>query len=185
MHELDIDLLKTTDAPEGAFGTALYFLHYVVLTPILEELLFRRALFAASEGYSKLFAVMMSSVFFALSHWQISRLVPVFLFSLIIGYAYAKTGSLLYAILIHSINNLLVFADLYIDKDRVPWLPWSIPSIASAAGIICLICLVVGSVPAGIDPEWCDGDGIKSFFTWPVIAALSAYLVILVMSFGG
>ena len=100
------------DSYENAKSLPLFYLGVVFFAPFFEESLFRGFLFKGVEksylgGHA---AVFISSILFALVHLQYGIPVLLFMlfpFSLLLGYARWKSGSLLLPVLIHVINNLM------------------------------------------------------------------------------
>lgn len=88
------------------------FVTVVVLAPIMEELLFRGYLFKACRDTWLGFygTLLITSTLFCLMHlgqynwWALSQ---VFVLALLLGVAREKTGSLVTAVVIHGLNNLL------------------------------------------------------------------------------
>lgn len=78
-----------------------------VIPAIGEELIFRGVIFNSLRQKGTLFAVIISSLFFTLFHFNISQLFYPFLFGLILGFMYSKTNNLITTILIHFINNAI------------------------------------------------------------------------------
>lgn len=80
-----------------------------VVAPVAEELFFRGLLQTTlvSVLRSRVLAVVVTAALFGLVHWAQFYTIPaLFVLGLLLGYAYEKTGSLLPAILIHSLFNL-------------------------------------------------------------------------------
>jgi len=79
-----------------------------VIPAIAEELLFKGVIFKGLEKrYSRKTAVIISSIMFSICHLNPVRLITHFLFSACTFWLYLRTGSILFPILIHFINNLL------------------------------------------------------------------------------
>lgn len=104
---------------EQALSTAIMpigFITVVFLAPILEELIFRKALFGVVEkkyNWSKLTAVIISTIVFSAIHvMSLDNLKYIFQYiplSFVISYAYAYTENIYIPISIHFLNNLLSF----------------------------------------------------------------------------
>jgi membrane protease YdiL (CAAX protease family) len=85
---------------------ALMFVFLILIAPVFEEMLFRGILQSVIRGLTPgpWEAIMITSVFFALSHpW--THLPALFVLSCCMGYAYEKSGSLLRPIFIHALFN--------------------------------------------------------------------------------
>lgn len=76
-----------------------------IIPAIGEELLFRGVIFNALKEKGSLYATIVSSLFFALFHFNLSQSIYPFLFGLILGFSYAKTKNILVPMLIHFFNN--------------------------------------------------------------------------------
>ncbi|MGH7276152.1 MAG: lysostaphin resistance A-like protein, partial [Candidatus Rokuibacteriota bacterium] len=98
--------------PELAWGSpavvAVTVLDVVVLTPVLEELLFRGLLFATlRRGLGAQTAALASAAVFALAHgYGALGFASVFWSALLWAWAYERTGSLLPCIASHAADNL-------------------------------------------------------------------------------
>ncbi len=92
----------------------LVFLMAGVVAPVVEELMFRCALYRFLKNrIHPLLALTVSSLFFALMHLNLLQFIPLFLLAMLLGRAYERTGSLLVPICFHAcfnLNTLLVIA---------------------------------------------------------------------------
>lgn len=84
------------------------FLSVVIVAPIFEELIFRGMIYNQMARYSKMFAIVMTSVLFGLLHLNLSQSIPAFFISLVLCYMYEKTQSLSVTIFGHAANNFIV-----------------------------------------------------------------------------
>jgi len=81
----------------------------VVLGPIGEEILFRGLAYSIlRQRRSKLAAIIIVSIIFALAHSQIIHFMPIFIMGIILAYLYERTGSIVPSIALHSSINLLL-----------------------------------------------------------------------------
>ncbi len=109
-HFFDSDFV--IDSYKNANSLPLFYLGVALFAPFFEECLFRGFLF---KGLEKSFlgghgAVFISSLLFALVHVQYGIPILLFMllpFSILLGYARWKSGSLLLPVLIHVLNNLM------------------------------------------------------------------------------
>lgn len=97
----------------------LVFLLVVILAPVFEELIFRKAMFGfvtMKLEYRKSTALILSTLLFALIHVpSMENIVFIFYYlplSFIISYAYYKTDNILVPISLHFLNNLISFIQL-------------------------------------------------------------------------
>lgn len=79
-----------------------------ILVPIGEELLFRGVLMRGLLRYGAVFAVVVSSIVFALFHGLNMALPSALIVGLVAGETARRSGSVLPAVVIHIINNLAV-----------------------------------------------------------------------------
>ncbi|AKL96000.1 ABC-type Na+ efflux pump, permease component [Clostridium aceticum] len=80
---------------------------FIAVTPgICEEILFRGFAFRPLEkNFGPKWAILITSVIFAVVHLDFVRLLPTFLLGLVFGYLAYKTGSLYPSIFLHILNN--------------------------------------------------------------------------------
>lgn len=102
---------------DGAGGFLVSFLALSVFAPIFEEILFRSAVYRHTEIMGQGFAVIFSSLMFALMHGNLDQLPYTFVMGLGLAYIFAKTRSLPVTMLFHFTANTLtvVFTTLIGD----------------------------------------------------------------------
>ena len=83
----------------------LSFVLFVILAPIVEEIMFRKLLIDRLLPYSEWLAVAASAVIFGLVHGNFYQLFYAVLLGALFGVVYVKTGKLRYTILMHMIIN--------------------------------------------------------------------------------
>jgi membrane protease YdiL (CAAX protease family)/Flp pilus assembly protein TadD len=82
------------------------FLSVVIVGPLVEEILFRGLIYGAWERRLKAGgAIVVSSLMFALVHFQLVYFIPIFCLGTVLGWARWKTGSLGLPMMIHVFNN--------------------------------------------------------------------------------
>ena len=88
---------------------ALYFLTVVILSPIIEELLFRGIFLRRfNKELNVTLAILISSVLFGLCH-NFGGILGAILFGICVAILYIKSKNILVPILAHFLNNLLSF----------------------------------------------------------------------------
>lgn len=104
---LDYDIFESFSVtPSGTFfSNMMYFVCIAIIPAIFEELLFRKAILNYAKKYGNAFAVLFSSVLFALFHMNINQGIFAFLIGLIFGTIAVKTSSIKLTVLLHFINN--------------------------------------------------------------------------------
>lgn len=90
---------------DNVFTQIIYVLSIAVIPGIIEELFFRKGMIDLTRKYGDKFAIIFSSLIFAVSHLNLAQGVFSFFFGLVMGTLYLKTGTLKYSILIHILNN--------------------------------------------------------------------------------
>lgn len=99
----------------------IFFVSVVIISPILEELVFRGAIL----GYlltlsSKLPALLFSSFLFGLIHFSLDQIVWGSIAGIFLGYAYMKSQNIIVPIFFHMLNNgIYFFLKCYGDTSSV------------------------------------------------------------------
>lgn len=91
--------------PRGIPANILFFISVAVLPAILEEALFRGVIMQHLRRYGDMFALVISSLLFALAHGNLVQIPYAFLLGLLIGYFVLYSGSLIPGIVMHLVNN--------------------------------------------------------------------------------
>lgn len=95
---------------QGGLQVVLAFMALVVIAPIVEESIFRGFLLPAfSRRFSIIFGVLVTSILFGLVHGQLNVAIITFVMGLLLAWLYAKSQSLVPAIMFHSLKNLVAF----------------------------------------------------------------------------
>jgi hypothetical protein len=92
----------------------LIFVALVLVTPLVEEVIFRGFLWRAYRRFGAVIAMLLVSGLFAVAHMQVNVGIDVFVLSLILCYVRLKTNSLWPAIIIHALKNFIAFYLLFI-----------------------------------------------------------------------
>lgn len=115
------DLLTPFDTPltmdsfvKTPAAIAIYFVYAAVLPALLEEWFFRglvqkRLIPVVGETA----AILLSAFLFGMMHLDPGQSIFAFGFGLFAGYAYSKTGSIWFGVLIHMLNNAISVASGY------------------------------------------------------------------------
>jgi membrane protease YdiL (CAAX protease family) len=93
--------------PERAIPFFLNAIVLVVVSPVLEELLFRGLGFKLLERFGQSVAIVLTALAFALFHGQFPQLPGLVLFGVAVGYLRSRTGSIYPCIATHVMLNLL------------------------------------------------------------------------------
>jgi len=101
-------------AAASGFELLLIFVALVIVTPLVEEALFRGFLWKAYQKFGVIFAAIAVSALFAVAHMQVNVGIDVFVLSLILCYIRMKTNSIWPTILLHGMKNFIAFYLLFI-----------------------------------------------------------------------
>lgn len=89
---------------------ALAFVHHCVFAPVVEELVFRGAVQRLARPLGREAAIVLQAVLFALQHGSPAAAAYALACGLGLGWLADRTGSVWPGMLLHTLNNLLVFA---------------------------------------------------------------------------
>ncbi|MCR4589885.1 MAG: CPBP family intramembrane metalloprotease [Lachnospiraceae bacterium] len=92
------------------FPMAAGILLYGVITPVIEELIFRWLFFRKLCTYVRAEAALIASaLIFGLYHGNAVQFIYAFIFGLVLGYVYRRFENILSSMLIHSAANIYVY----------------------------------------------------------------------------
>lgn len=104
-----IKLLKSDILiPDGFFPLLLFLMNYVVIVPVLEELLFRGIILHIFRRFGDLFALIISALFYTMAEETYTSFISTFLFGIVIGYFVLHSRSIFTGILMHIFQNIIV-----------------------------------------------------------------------------
>lgn len=109
ISELLIGKSSVMAASQDPITLVLFFIRYVVLAAVLEELLFRGAVLDAFSGYSDAVRIVAAAIMFALMHYNLGQLLYAFVAGLVIAFFTCVCGSVVVAIVIHFVQNAISF----------------------------------------------------------------------------
>lgn len=93
----------------------------VVVAPVMEEIFFRGIIQESiSRKRGPVAGIVIASVIFAAAHYTVPpQALNAFCISLVLGYVYARSGSLVPVILIHGINNAIAWFTMVLEDGRI------------------------------------------------------------------
>ncbi|KAI3720642.1 hypothetical protein L2E82_31633 [Cichorium intybus] len=92
---------------------AVYAVVVSVCAPVWEEVVFRGFLLPSLTRYMPIWcAIIVSSLAFALAHFNMQRMLPLVFLGIVMGAVFARSRNLLPSMLLHSLWNAFVFIDL-------------------------------------------------------------------------
>tara|TARA_B110001452_G_C15196433_1_gene415276 strand:- start:452 stop:1219 length:768 start_codon:yes stop_codon:yes gene_type:complete len=84
-----------------------YYFNIIFITPILEELYYRKIILLQIEKkYNAFWAILISTILFSVYHMDYTQCQISFVFGLLSGYLYFKTKRIEISILLHSLINI-------------------------------------------------------------------------------
>lgn len=141
----DLTGLMGLDLSKPAY-CILTVIYIAVLPAVFEELLFRKAIFGSLKKYGKVFAMLCSSIAFALIHQNLSQGIAAFGLGMIFCMLDDNVGSLIPSMVIHFLNNLIGVIQMILTEHSEVALNifGNILTIISiAAGVFAIILLIV------------------------------------------
>ena len=113
--------------PESTLGFIFLFLAVVIMAPIGEEIVFRGFLQKFLEEHWKDItrAVLVTSLFFAMIHFNPFWTVQIYLLGVILGFLSWKTNSIIPSIVLHSMNNGIAFILTVFDESNLGIYLWN------------------------------------------------------------
>jgi hypothetical protein len=137
----NLGLHQDGSAYSEALGSGWYlFLLTVILAPLAEEILFRGILLKRLRLYGDSFAVLATAILFALQHTFLVQVGHTFLNGIVLA-AVALRFGLLWAILIHALNNFLAVFALNAVQNEMVWLMKTIDIVYIGLGVLSIIYL--------------------------------------------
>jgi membrane protease YdiL (CAAX protease family) len=133
-------------ADGGTRGRVLMGFAIVAGGPIIEEVLFRGALFGPLlRSYRPALAILGTSVTFALVHVDLHAMVPILVVGVALGYLRARSGSLFPVVLMHAAFNAVPLATMIWagppmaeEAGPLPWVPGLLAAVASVGLLLAI-----------------------------------------------
>ena len=119
----------------------------VIFAPVFEELIFRGLLLESLlRRHRRLLSVVVSSLIFAIVHFQPSVMLVAFVSGLVFGTLYLHTNSIFTTIILHSINNSIAYSLITLDLDHYSY--YKILGGGSLYYSVYAVCFVICAVAA-------------------------------------
>lgn len=120
----------------------------VIFAPVFEELIFRGlVLESLLRRRRRLISVVVSSLLFAIIHFQPAVMLTAFVSALIFGTIYLHTNSIFSTIILHSINNAIAYSLITLDLEHYSY------SAVLGSGMtyyviyaLCVVICIIGAV---------------------------------------
>ena len=122
----------------------MWFISTVVLPPLVEETGFRGLGLTYLKRAGVPFAVanVLQALAFGLFHGNLVQGIYTFMLALFMGYVVHKTGSVMPAMLLHAVYNLMGTLGVDVIAALVPWLPYGVELVLG----LCLTILAMLSL---------------------------------------
>ena len=119
-------------------------IYAICIAPILEEIVFRGVLMTYLKKYGIQTAIIVSSLFFGISHYNIYMIIPAFFIGIVLAYVSCKY-SIKYSILLHILLNIVANMSKIVfvlkgPKEIFPLLGIIFISLF----VLCLIFFIIG-----------------------------------------
>ena len=181
----DISIIEAMEDVAVTGDTLSMFLYLCIVAPVFEEVIFRGLVLRTLQPYGRKFAILASAFLFGIFHGNILQTPFAFAAGLVLGYVTLEY-SLVWAVLLHTINNLILGDTLVRVMNHLPlWIGellfagiiWG----SVLAAIIFLVIKrkqVIGYFAGPKMHPLC----LKSFFTSPGILILTGVMVLNILS---
>lgn len=134
------DVINPIAATAAGAGVWVTILFGVILSPIIEEIVFRGILLNRVREYGDKVAIVFTAIMFGLFHGNLSQFFYAVVLGMIFGYITIKSNTIRYSIILHVLVN-------FFGLVGVPALILSgNPLFASLGSIIVIVLLVTGLV---------------------------------------
>ena len=108
--EIAEEIAEAESAYISSPGDAVvYFLSTCIFTPFVEEYVFRGVIYKNLRRYGIGFSIVSSAIMFGLAHGSVSGFVYAFSSGIVLALVYEKTGNIKTSVLLHSMNNFIIF----------------------------------------------------------------------------
>ncbi|MEM9118140.1 MAG: type II CAAX endopeptidase family protein [Cyanobacteria bacterium P01_F01_bin.56] len=108
-------LLQTVLEAQDPIALAIFFTTASVAAPLFEEFLFRGFLLPSLTRYMSVWwAIVVSSLVFAVAHLSLSEVLPLTVLGMVLGVVYTRSRNLLAPMLLHSAWNSITMLGLFL-----------------------------------------------------------------------
>ena len=100
------ETVKTYQESNAVAIRVMIAISAIVVAPVAEEMVFRGYIYTATKRFSsRIFATILSSLFFGVVHFNVTALIPLVFLAIILALSYELSGSLWAPISIHALFN--------------------------------------------------------------------------------
>jgi len=173
--------------PGTAMEKVLYVLMVCLLPAIFEELFFRGIVMQSLRPYGDGFAILVSSVLFALLHGNLVQIPNALLCGLVLGYFAIRSGNVVTAMIMHFVYNFISTLPLLIPLDQYlkGLLTGAGMAVALVGALVCIFFLLRQRknmfyiAPAQTALK--ERKKHSTFYSTPIMIALLVVLIIKVI----
>ncbi len=181
----DMSVLDSLESMGGSANSVSMLLYMGVAAPIFEEILFRGLVLRSLRPYGKRFAILGSAFLFGIFHGNIIQTPFAFAVGLVLGYVTVEY-SMFWAILLHTINNLVV-GDILTRVCQLvtPWIGELIFAAVIWGSLLAAVIILIvkrRQVAAYFTGPKIHPLSLKSFFTAPGILVLTGIMILNIIS---
>lgn len=176
-----MSVMESIEAASITADTLSMFLYMGLFAPVFEEILFRGLILRALQPYGKKFAVFASAFLFGIFHGNIVQSPFAFIVGLVLGYVTVEY-SMLWAIVLHMINNLILGDSFYrllsLAPDWVGELGYFVIIWGSAVAAIVILVVKRKQIAAYFRTGKIHPLCMKSFFTSPALVVFNVLMIL-------
>ncbi|MDU1006557.1 MAG: CPBP family intramembrane glutamic endopeptidase [Clostridium butyricum] len=93
--------------PKETIYLILFFSYTCIIAPVFEEIIFRGYILNNMRKYGNFTAIIVTSIFFAMFHFNLVQLVNPILMGIILAFVAVKSESIVPSIIVHMFNNIM------------------------------------------------------------------------------
>lgn len=129
--------------PQNTIYLVLFMAYTCLIAPVFEEIIFRGYILNNLRKYGNLTAIIVSSIFFSMFHFNLVQLVNPILMGIILSFIVIKSESITQAIIVHMFNNIMAMLTTVISSidSQTIIIAWS--NIYYICGILALFYFIL------------------------------------------
>jgi len=102
---------------DGRLNVLYAFIVTVIIVPVMEELIFRKALISRVRAAGEVNAVVLSALIAGFARGNLTQFLYTFVLGLLLGFVFARTGRLIYTVLMHMFFSFVAFLPVLLRSD--------------------------------------------------------------------
>lgn len=154
-------------------GTVIMILAVVVAAPLTEEFICRGVLLNVFRRFGDMFAIVASSLVWALLHGNFVQGLPVFTMGLFFGMLALKADSIIPTVILHSLNNILSLIEAAAVARNTVLFKLGVSAVNLTVMAAAIVLLSVFYKSFGCERQDGNARGFAAFFSCaPMIIAI-------------